>query len=79
MIDLPTRKLNLIQYLVQSQDEVLLEQLEKMILTKEVNTNTDQSSLTAEELIARIEKSETDIRNGNYKTQEELEIISANW
>ncbi len=32
MINLPSRKLNLIQYLAQSQDEVFLETLEQMIL-----------------------------------------------
>jgi hypothetical protein len=79
MIDLPTRKLNLIQYLAQSQDEVFLETLEQLILKKEGITKNNYSPFTVEELIERIEKSELDIRNGKYKTQEDLEKISANW
>lgn len=79
MIDLPTRKLNLIQYLAQSQDEVFLETLEQMILKKEGITKNECSPFTVEELIARIKKSEIDIRNGKYKTQEDLEKISSTW
>jgi len=78
MIDLPTRKLNLIQYLAQSDDEVFLETLEQMILKKEGNKN-EYSPFTVEELLARIEKSEIDIIKGKYRTQEDLEKISSNW
>jgi hypothetical protein len=79
MIDLPSRKLNLIQYLAQSQDEEFLETLEQMILKKEGITKNEFSPFTVEELIARIKKSEIDIRNGKYKTQEDLEKISSTW
>lgn len=79
MIDLPTRKLNLIQYLAQSQDEVFLEKLEELILKKESVSKKEFIPFTAKELIERIEMSEKDIKNGNYKTQDELEKISANW
>lgn len=79
MIDLPTRKLNLIQYLAQSDDEVFLETLEQMILKKEGMTKNEYSPFTVEELLARIEKSEIDIIKGKYRTQEDLEKISSNW
>jgi DNA-binding winged helix-turn-helix (wHTH) protein len=79
MIDLPTRKLNLIQYLAQSQDEVFLEKLEQLILKKESVSKKDFVPFTVSELIKRIEMSEKDIKNGNYKTQDELKKISVNW
>ncbi|MBK9257810.1 MAG: hypothetical protein IPM42_20335 [Saprospiraceae bacterium] len=78
-MDLPTRKLNLIQYLAQSDDEVFLETLEQMILKKEGMTKNEYSPFTVEELLARIEKSEIDIIKGKYRTQEDLEKISSNW
>lgn len=78
-MDLQTRKLNLITYLAQIKDELFLEKLENFILKKEVARNPDLNPLTVEELINRIEKSELDFKKGNFKSQEDLEQLSANW
>lgn len=78
-MDLQTRKLNLITYLAQIKDEIFFNKLENFILKKEVEHNPEIKLFTVEELINRIELSELDFKNGKFKTQEELEKISANW
>jgi hypothetical protein len=78
-MDLQTRKLNLITYLAQIKDEIFFEKLENYILKREIEHNPDLQPFTVEELINRIEKSELDFKNGNFKSQEDLEKISANW
>ncbi len=75
-MDLQTRKLNLIAYLSQIQDESCINKIEKILYEKkEINFKP----FTQEELIERIKKSERDFAEGKFKTQEELEISSANW
>lgn len=78
VMDLQTRKLNLISYLAQLQDEKFIERIEKFILRKQKN-ESDFKPFTVEELIHRIEESENDFKNGNFKTQDELERLSTNW
>lgn len=78
-MDLQTRKLNLITYLAQIKDEIFFDKLERYILKREVERNPDLKPFTVEELIQRIEKSELDFENGHFKSQEELEKLSANW
>ncbi len=77
-MDLQTRKLNLISYLAQLQDENFLEKIENFILSKAL-TDSELKPFTAEELINRIQKSEDDFKDGNFKTQNELEELSAKW
>ena len=78
-MDLQTRKLNLITYLAQLQDEIFFEKLEKYILNKESEHNLELKPFTIDELINRVEKSELDFKNGRYKSQDDLEIISESW
>ncbi len=78
-MDLQTRKLNLITYLLQMKDEVFFDKLENYILKNEVELNTNISPFSTEELINRVKKSELDFENGNFKTQEDVENISSNW
>ena len=78
-MDLQTRKLNLITYLLQMKDEVFFDKLENYILKNEVKLNTNISPFSTEELINRVKKSELDFENGNFKTQEDVENISSNW
>lgn len=78
-MDLQTRKLNLITYLAQMQDENFFEKIENYILRKSKEKTEEFRLFSVEELISRIEKSEQDYKNGNFKTQEDLEKISANW
>ena len=77
-MDLQTRKLNLISYLAQLQDENFLRKIENFILSKK-QIDADLKPFTEDELIARIKESEEDFKNGKFKTQHDLEEISANW
>lgn len=78
VMDLQTRKLNLISYLAQLQDEIVIERIEKFILRKQ-KEEFDIEPFTVEELIQRIEKSENNFKKGKYKTQGEIEKLSAKW
>jgi hypothetical protein len=78
-MDLQTRKLNLITYLAQVQDEVLLEKLESYILKNEREFYSELKPFTIEELVNRIKKSELDYKEGKFKSQEDLEKTSTNW
>ena len=78
-MDLQTRKLNLITYLAQLQDEIFFEKIENYILRKSKEKTEEFRQFSVEELISRIEISEQDYKNGKFKTQEDLEKISANW
>ena len=77
-MDLQTRKLNLISYLAQLQDENVFVKIENFILSK-VGKDSVLKQFTEEELINRIQKSEEDFKNGKFKMQNELEEISAKW
>ena len=74
-MDLQTRKLNLIQYLVNLQDENLFNKIESLIITKE----KELKPFTQDELIQRAEKSNQDYLEGKFISQDELEIESENW
>ncbi|EPL7677054.1 hypothetical protein CMT42_00915 [Elizabethkingia anophelis] len=79
-MDLQTRKLNLITYLAQLQDESFFEKIENYILRKQADEkNADIKPFTVDELINRIEKSEQDFQYEKFQTQEELEKKSSNW
>ena len=78
-MDLQIRKLNLITYLAQVQDEVLLEKLESYILKNEGEFHSELKPFTIEELVNRIKKSELDYKEGKFKSQEDLEKTSTNW
>lgn len=79
-MDLQTRKLNLITYLAQLQDESFFSKIEEYILAKfEKEDHSEFIPFTVDTLINRIEKSEEDFKNGNFKTQEDLENQSASW
>ena len=78
LMDLQTRKLNLITYLDQIQDEQFIEKIEEFILVKN-ESEPEFKQLSVEELIQRIQQSENDFKNGNFKSQEELEELSSNW
>jgi hypothetical protein len=47
--------------------------------TRNFEDRSEFEKFTMEELITRINKSEADYENGRFKSQEELEALSANW
>ncbi|WP_315057038.1 hypothetical protein [Chryseobacterium indoltheticum] len=79
-MDLQARKLNLITYLTQIQDEKFFEEIENYILTKfEKEDHSEFVPFSVDALRKRIEQSEEDFKNGRFKTQEDLEKQSSNW
>ncbi|SHF59919.1 hypothetical protein SAMN05444483_101730 [Salegentibacter echinorum] len=77
-MDLQTRKLDLITYLVQIQDEEVLDKIENYILETK-NDVSDFKPFSREEFENRIRKSEKDFENCKFKTQAELEKLSEKW
>ena len=78
IMDLQTRKINLISYLIELKDEKSIGEIEKLILKKR-EKEPDFKTFTDEELVQRIERSEKDFKGGKFKTQDEIEQLSANW
>ncbi len=79
-MDLQTRKLRMIEYLLSVQDEGLFKSLEEVIDTlKSRNKSGEFKPLTTDEIIERALEAEKDIESGNFITQEELERESKSW
>lgn len=79
-MDIQTRKLNIIAYLAQLQDESLIQKIEKYIINSSEKINSaDKKPMTIKELLDRIEKSEMDFKEGRVYSQDELENLSATW
>ena len=75
-MDLQTRKLNMINFLINIQDEKIFEQIESVIL------NTSKLKIikfSKQDIIDRSTKANNDFENGRYKTQDVLEQESAKW
>lgn len=79
MLDIQTRKLNIIEYLIGLEDEKVFEKIETIVLKLKTKKAASIRPLTNEELIARAEKSDIDYLSGRITTQEELEKESKNW
>ena len=78
-MDLQTRKLNAIEYLIHLQDEDMFKKIEDTIFkTKDVGDKAFKP-FTEKQLIERATKSNEDYFAGKYKTQEQLEIESQKW
>jgi len=78
-MNLQTRKLNLIEYLIGLQDETSFGIIEESIKKSKKDLDQSLKPFTQEELIERAKKSNKDYLAGNFKTQEQLEIESRNW
>ena len=78
-MDLQTRKLDKIGYLIGLQDENTFEIIEDSIKKSKKYLDKSLKPFTQEELIERAKKSNKDYLAGSFKTQEQLEIESRNW
>ena len=80
-MDIQTRKLNAIEYLIGLKDDKIFQKIEATILEsmKSVDLEKNIKSLTQKQLIDRANRSNQDYLNGKFKTQEELEIESQSW
>ncbi len=78
-MDLQTRKLNLIAYLIGLQDEKVFKTIEDSIRKSLKMSGQTLKPFTQEDLIQRAEESNVDYFAGNFKTQEQLENESNDW
>lgn len=78
-MDLQTRKLNAIKYLVNLQDEETLIKIETTIVESLTREELEMTPFTSEQLIDRAKKSDADYAAGKFKTQDQVEKESQNW
>lgn len=78
-MDLQTRKLNVIEYLIHLQDENEFKKIEETIFKTKNIREKALKPLTKKQLIERANKSNKDYLAGKYKSQEQLEIESQKW
>ncbi len=79
-MDLQTRKLKAIKYLIQLQDEKLFNKIESAIIESQtIQEKKRLKPFSQRQLILRAKKSNQDYLAGNVKTQDQLEQESENW
>jgi hypothetical protein len=79
LMDIQTRKLNLIEYLIGLKDENIFRVIEDMISKSRKGEEQLSRPFTQQELLERAKNSNEDYLAGNFKDQEQLEIESKNW
>ena len=78
-MDLQTRKLNLIEYLVSTTDEKIIKIFEDMIISSRTDNDKTFKPFTQEQLLDRAKKSNQDYLNGEFKSQDYVELDSQSW
>lgn len=78
-MDLQTRKLSIIEYLINVQDESFFAKIEQMITKNQTASSQTMHTFTQEEIIERAKQSNIDYSKGDFKTQNELELESETW
>jgi hypothetical protein len=78
-MDLQTRKLNAIGYLINLQDEKIFTKIESTIDSIKSQKDIKLKPFTKKQLIDRAKLSNQDYLAGRFKTQEQLELESENW
>lgn len=68
-MDIQTRKIEFVQEFLKLQSEELVSQFENLLKKKVQNSREPMSII---ELNSRIDKSESDFKNGKFKTSSEL-------
>lgn len=79
IMNLQTRKLTLIEYLIQLNDEILLKKIETFIAKNSKDGPVPYPILSKEELVERANESNDDYKAGRFLSQDELEKDSENW
>lgn len=78
-MDLQTRKLNAIEYLIHLKDEDMFKEIEEAIFKTKNIKEKALKPFTEKQLIERARKSNKDYQTGKYKSQEQLEKESQKW
>jgi hypothetical protein len=76
-MNLPTRKLKAIEYVLKIEDEAVLNEIEATI--ENAKSKYSFSRLTSEQMVDRANESNQNYTAGKYKTQDQLEKESAKW
>jgi hypothetical protein len=78
-MDLQTRKLKAIGYLINLQDETILNKIEATIFGTKTLDSKKLKPFTKKQLLERAGKANQDYATGKIKTQEQVESESDNW
>ena len=78
-MDLQTRKLNAIGYLINLQDENIFTKIESTIESIKSQKDIKVKPFTKKQLVDRAKRSNQDYLSGKFETQEQLELESENW
>lgn len=78
-MDLQTRKLDAIGYLINLQHEKVFSKIEATIESARNQEDNSLKPFTKKQLIERAKQSNQDYLSGRFKSQEQLEIESDNW
>jgi len=78
-MDLQTRKLNAIRYMINLQDEKIFREIEAAIDTFKSKKETELLPFTREQLVDRAKRSNEDYLSGRIKSQDQLVAASVNW
>jgi hypothetical protein len=78
-MDLQTRKLKAIGYLINLQDENILNKIEATIFGTKAFDSKKLKPFTKKQLLDRARKANQDYTAGKIKTQEQVESESDNW
>jgi len=74
-MDIQTRKIEFIQAFLKLESEEVISQFENLLIKKsasEIDEHQSAERMSIAELNERIDQSETDFKNGNYKNTSEL-------
>ena len=78
-MDIETRKLNLIEFILKLKDKKAFNAIENAIDIVTKSSDKELRQFTTDELISRAEESNADYKSGKVKTQDQLENESENW
>jgi hypothetical protein len=78
-MNIQTRKLNIINYLINLDDEKELMRIETEILKSRSSLEIIYKPLSNDELLLRVKESMEDYKKGNYTAQDDLEDESEKW
>jgi hypothetical protein len=80
-MDLQTRKLKAIEYLIGLRDENMFKKIESTIVEVQKQQKVDRNAkpLSVEQLVDRAIRSNTDYLSGKFKTQIQVEKESESW
>ena len=78
-LDLQTRKLNLIEYLIGLQDEIVFNKIESNVFESGLLFANNLKPFSINEMIERAKIADADYFAGRFLTQADLEKESENW